>query len=160
MSDCDLNRLVDLGKDDVLTFIHENLFTEVSQAAICTQFFLAVRKQQAPLDIVRTRAMVIQENEALLGQIKSDDPYLGFAMARAAGRVSQMKECLMAVGRMIAVEDGEDAERLRAINGLRFFLEELEKMSVRFRRLDDGRFELLSLTAVYHYAQEQCACVH
>ena len=158
MSDFDLNALVDLGKDDVLAFIKNNIFTEAPHALVCSQFFLSVKKQHAPLDIIRTRALVIQENEALLGQIKSDDPYVGFAMARAAGRVSQMKECLIAVERMMAVED--DESRIEAMEGLKFFLLELEKMSVRFHRLEDGRFELLSLDAVYGQAQRASACVH
>lgn len=79
-------------------------------------------------------------------------------MARAAGRVSQMQECLMAVDRMAAVEDEEG--RIEAINGLKFFLSELEKMAVRFHRLEDGRFELLSLDAVYGQAQRECAQRH
>ena len=162
MSDFDLNALVDLGKQDVLSFINNNLFPDAAggSPAICSQFFLAVKKQMAELDIVRTRTLIIQENETLLGGVASDDPYVGFAMARAAGRVSQMQECLMAVDRMIAVEDGEDSARLKSIQGLKFFLEELEKMSVRFSRMEDGRFELLSLDAVYEQAQKECACTH
>ena len=158
MSDFDLNKLVDLGKDDVLSFVKNNLFAEVGRASICTQFFLAVKKHDADLDILRTRTMVIQENEMLLGGIRSDDPYVGFAMARAAGRVSQMKECLTAVDRMIAVEDDEG--RSEAMDGLKFFLEELEKMSVKFHRLEDGRFELLSLDVLYEQARKGSACVH
>lgn len=158
MSDLDLNALVEAGKEDVLSFIQNNIFTEVSRAAICTQFFLAVKKEKAALDVVRTRALFIQENENLLSAIKSDDPYLGFALARAAGRVSQMQECLMAADRMASVED--DESRIEAINGLKFFLHELEKMAVRFRRLDDGRFELLSLDDVYAQAHKRCACTH
>lgn len=158
MSEVDLNALVEAGKEDVLSFVKNNIFTEVSGVSICTQFFLSVKKERAPLDAVRTRALFIQENEHLLSDVKSDDPYIGFALARAAGRVSQMQECLMAVDRMAAVED--DETRMKDIAGLRFFLEELEKMAVRFHRLEDGRFELLSLNAVYEQAHKECACCH
>lgn len=152
MSDYDLNMLVDTGKEDVLQFINRTLFSGVSQkgerASIYTLFYLAMKKSRAELDVLRTRALILQENGVFLADVKSDDAHIVAAMARAAGRVSQMKECLDAVGRIVMAQTNADEATKRDALQLRATLEEIERMSVRFGRNGVGAFALMPLEGV------------
>ena len=152
MSDYDLNALVDMGKEDVLQFMRQNLFSGVSRdrdgASIYSLFFLAVSKSHAELDILRTRTMIIQENEVFLSDIKSNDPHISQAMARAAGRVSQMKQCLAALDRIVNAQANPDEAMAQEALDLKLSLEEIERMSVRLGRCGEGQIELAPLCEV------------
>ncbi len=152
MSDYDLNALVDMGKEDVLRYVRQNLFSGVSRqkdgASIHSLFFLAVKKSHAQLDILRTRALILQENEVFLSDIKSDDLNIVRIMARAAGRVSQMKECIDAVDRIVRTQTDADPVTPRDAANLKASLEEIERMSVRFGRDGAGEFELMEMQPV------------
>lgn len=149
MSDTDLNALVDMGKEDVLRYVRENLFSGVSRqkdgASIYSLFFLAVRKSHAALDVLRTRALILRENEVFLADIQSDDPHIACVMARAAGRVSQMKECLDAVDRIVSAQGNADEAMVQEAQGLRRCLEAIERAAVTFARDSRGEFGLISL---------------
>lgn len=149
MSDDDLSAFVDMGKEDVLRYVRENLFSGVSRqkdaASIHSLFFLAVRKSHAELDILRTRSLILQENVVFLSDIKSDDPYIGLVMARAAGRVSQMKECLDAVDRIVRAQTNAVEAMMLEAQKLKASLEATERAAVRFSRDSTGGFALVPL---------------
>lgn len=154
MSDYDLNALVEMGKEDVLQFVRKNLFSEVSRSdgegsSIYSSFFLAMKKEKAALDLSRTRQMLIRENEQFLEGVHADDPYLVYAMARAAGRVSQMQECLMAADRMTVTHEGAGDAIIQQIVSLKNLLLSLEKICVKLGRVVGGEYELLPLSAVF-----------
>lgn len=152
MSDYDLNMLVDTGKEDVLQFIKQSLFSGVSQkgerTSIYTLFYLAMKKSRAELDVLRTRSLILQENEMFLADVKSADANIVAAMARAAGRVSQMKECLNAVDRIVMTQTDADEATKRDALQLQAALEEIERMSVRFCRDGAGAFGLTPMQAM------------
>ncbi len=153
MSDVELNALVEKGKEDVLQFMKHNLFPEEfrdgNSSSLSSMYFLSVKKESAGLDILRTRAMIVQENEEFLAQINSNDQEIVFAMARAAGRVSQMKECIAAVDRILLTCHEADEERIEQALGLKQFLHSVEKIAVRLGHTTDGRFGLMPLSAVF-----------
>ena len=160
MSDYDLNMLVDTGKEDVLQFIKQTLFSGVPQkgerTSIYTLFYLAMKKSRAELDVLRTRALILQENEVFPTDVKSTDANIVSIMARAAGRVSQMKECLDAVDRIVMTQtDAGEATKRDALQ-LRAALEEIERMSVRFGRDSAGDFVLAPMQGMGR--EEMAAC--
>ena len=161
MFDTDLNALVDMGKEDVMRYVRQSLFSGVSRqkdgASIHSLFFLAVKKSYAELDVLRTRTLILQENEVFLADIKSDDPHIVRVMARAAGRVSQMKECLDAVERIVQTQGNADEAMAQEAHGLRAFLEAMEREAVKFGRDDAGKFELMSLDEMP--CEEKAGCL-
>lgn len=145
----DLNTLVNKGKEDVLQYLRKNIFNKTrgdEWSAIYAMFFLAVKKEQAELDIYRTRTMLIDENYTLLADAGDDGAPMIEAMAVAAGRVSQIQECFGALRRMSmagAEEYGPGvAKGIKKIQGM---IEALEKGAVRMSRSADGRIFLAPL---------------
>lgn len=155
----DLNALVNEGKEDVLQYLRKNIFDKTrgdEWSAIYAMFFLAVKKEQAELDIYRTRTMLIDENYKLLAGAGDDGAPMIEAMAVAAGRVSQIQECFGALRRMTMAGAEEYGPGMAGgLKMLQDMIEELEKVAVRMSRAADGRI-LLSPLPQPEEAMAQC----
>ena len=115
-SETQLNQLVAQGKADILAMVETILTRGTLSAPLQTRFRLALNAEQTPLDIYRTKVMILEENEDILPKIASGDEGFLAAMAQATGRVSRLQDCLSALGRVaMTLEPGsEGAEALAA----------------------------------------------
>lgn len=143
-----LNVLVEAGKQDVASLFRHNPIQGAAGAArqLPSLFFLAMSKSEPQLDIMRARAMIIQENEAVLAD--ADQNAMLDAMARAAGRIAKMQQYLHAVERLrLTAPVNEDV--FHEIDKLERFLKNLEKASVRFVRDANGGVSIMNMREIF-----------
>ncbi len=136
-SDTQLNSLVSQGKNEILGIIERELSAANLGASLQSRFRLALKTEHAPLDIYRTKVMILEENGGLLSAIASGDEGFLAVMAQATGRVSQLQDCFGALQR-VAMTVEPESDHAAALEAFRTRLRAIERSAVRMESLVEG----------------------
>lgn len=133
----EINQAVEAGKKEALDFINKNLRISADEAShinpkIRTLLALAMKKSELPLDVAKLRQTMFVENRNLLAKIDANSPDITLAFASVLGRVTLIRECMEATGRIAATLEPGDTIFLH-LHSFFEFLQECEKASVKLR---------------------------
>lgn len=140
-----LNALVEFGKDEAIDMV--NTLTSsyfVSEPLLEKMYRMSLGRESAALDTHRTRELLISENmDALEGAREGDVTILG-SMARATGRIAQLRNCHQALERVLSTISDHENHKATQLHLMMKCIQEVEKQAVRLYRSAKG-FELQDL---------------
>lgn len=109
-----ITEAVEAGKQEALDFINKNLRISADEASyvnpkIRTLLALSMKKSDLPLDVTKLRQTMFVENKSVLAKADQSSADVTLAFANVLGRVTLIRECMEATGRIAATLEPGDA---------------------------------------------------
>lgn len=168
-----LNRLVNLGRDEILHFIRQEIpFPETPARAdhekhiasltseervnyiLFTELRIAMRGLYHEVDVMRIREAMIAQNSDLLSSM-GDARQTSGVMAQGWGRMAQIQDAVIALGRMGQTYADAGAELSRKLDRVESALMALESQCLRIDQREDGFLFLLELDEITAIPQKR-----
>ena len=169
-----LNNLVTLGRDEIIHYLRQALpFPEAKKGEnkekhiaglttperlnfiLFTELRIVMRALQRDVDVERIREAVIEQNSELLANSEGGARDSSAAMAQGWGRMAQIQDAVIAIGRLCQTYVDSGEEVLSKLDELETDLMVMECTCLRMGRGEDGFLYLHELDSAMAAADDQ-----